>query len=48
MVDYRKNIEAEFEQVENKILSIHSDGITSEKVIQMLDKVGFKAEKINS
>ena len=33
---------------ENKILSIHSDGISSEEVIQMLEKIGFIAEEIKN
>jgi copper chaperone CopZ len=33
---------------ENKILSVQSNGITSEEIIQMLATVRFKAEKIYS
>ena len=30
----------------DKILSVHSDGITSNEVIKMLEKIGFNAEEL--
>lgn len=32
----------------NKILTVKSEGATEEQIVTLLDKIGFKADRINS